>query len=392
LLTECSGNRLQILPDEFEDGRAQKAFLGVKDLSVDEMLLSWEEICLLARQFKDIMTLDASLNDFLTLPTLGLSSLLPTTLTSLKLEYNGFSSLSDLLPLTGLTSLKTLHLKGNHISTICAESQNKMPVFGAQLHYIDLSYNHITSWAFVDLLPVIFPGMTALRISHNSVYEVVVKAGDAATSVDEGYMLALARLANLRSLNFSTITTADRTNAEMFYLSRIGKEMAAVPESEEHAITSKHRRYAELCEIYGTPVVVRAGKAINPDLLEARLIKFTFYLAGSTVVGQTETKVQEIPRGFDMYRIKGIVGKLFGLRPLGLRLIWETGEWDPVAGYEDEEEDSEDEEGSDAVDAAAESRREMGKWMRREVELEDGTRQVGFCVDGMEARVRIELR
>lgn len=356
------------------------------------MLLSWEEICLLARQFKDITTLDASLNDFLTLPAVGLSSLLPTTLTSLKLEYNGFSSLSDLSPLTALTSLKTLHLKGNHISTICAESQNEMPVFGAQLNYIDLSYNHITSWAFVDLLPAVFPGMTALRISHNSVYEVVVKAGDAATSVDEGYMLALARIANLRSLNFSTITTADRTNAEMFYLSRIGKEMAAVPESDEHAVTSKHRRYAELCEIYGAPVVVRAGKAINPDLLEARLIKFTFYLAGSAVEGQTETKTQEIPRGFDIYRIKGIVGKLFGLRPLGLRLIWETGEWDPVAGYEDEEEDSEDEEDSDTVDATVESHREMGKWMRREVELEDGTRQVGFCLDGMEARVRVELR
>lgn len=314
--------------------------------------------------------------------------MLPMSITSLKLEQNGFSSLSDLLPLTRLTSLKRLHLKGNHISTICA--QREKPAFGDQLTHVDLSHNSITDWAFVDSLSDVFPGLTGLRLSHNPVYEVVGEG-----SVDEGYMLALARLANLTSLNFSRITPADRTNAEMFYLSRIGKEMAAVTESEESTVIGKHKRYAELCEIYGAPVVVRAEKAINPNLLEARLIKFMFYLPASTLPGQISeiNKVQEIPRGFDMYRVKGIAGKLFGLKPLSLCLFWETGEWDPVAGYEDEENDSEDEEEGDrSKDTAGETPEAKGKWMRREVELEDGTRQVGFCVDGTEAKVRIEVR
>jgi hypothetical protein len=30
--------------------------------------------------------------------------------------------------------------------------------------------------------------------------------------------------------------------------------------------------------------------------------------------------------------------------------------------------------------------------MERKTEIEDSTRQIGFCVDGMEAKVRIELR
>lgn len=35
---------------------------------------------------------------------------------------------------------------------------------------------------------------------------------------------------------------------------------------------------------------------------------------------------------------------------------------------------------------------EEGRWKRREMELVDGTREVGFFVEGAEARVRVELR
>jgi hypothetical protein len=216
------------------------------------------------------------------------------------------------------------------------------------------------------------------------------------TSIEEGYMLTIARLGKLTALNFSNITATDRTNAEMYYLSRIGKEMGQVPEGEEQSVASQHKRYPELCEKYGPAVIVRkkAG-ALNPDFLEARLIKFTFYLPHKED-SQKEpiTKLQEIPKSFDIYRVKGIVGRMFDIRPLSMRLIWETGEWDPVAGYEEEEqdEDSDDESDGRAGIPGTVASAEKGKWMRREVEIEDGTRQVGFCVDGMDAKVRIELR
>ncbi len=107
------------------------------------------------------------------------------------------------------------------------------------------------------------------------------------------------------------------------------------------------------------------------------------------------TKVREIPKGFDVYRVKGIVGRLFKLKPMCLRLIWETGEWDPVAGYEDELDDPSDDEARGHPDSAKSLHHETqptGKWMKREVEIEDSTRQIGFCVDGNSAKVRVELR
>ena len=135
----------------------------------------------------------------------------------------------------------------------------------------------------------------------------------------------------------------------------------------------------------------------NPRSLEARLISFSFHLESPYPTG-TRSFSKQIPRGFDTYRLKGIVGRLFGIKPLQTRLIWETGEWDPVAGYEEALE--EDDDCEDAAEAevlhpdkgSAIIKNQDGRWTKREVELRDGTREVGFWIEGSEARIRVELR
>merc|ERR1712093_725087 len=304
-------------------------------------------------------------------------------LISLTLEYNAFQSITDVIVLRNLRSLEVLRLKGNEIS--------KLASFGKQLQYVDLSYNAVSEWKFVNDLDHVFPGMTALRFAYNPIYKTS-KDAESFSSMDDSYMLTLARIRNLETLNFSKITTADRTNSEMFYLTQITKEISEAPESKERDVVSRHPRYAELCEKHGAPTIIRKEAGIiNPNFLEARLIKFTFYLPSNSPAGQTEEirLVREIPMSFDIYRVKGLVGKMFDIQPLSLRLIWETGEWDPVAGYEEFEEDDE---GDEVLDEETIARREKGKWMKREVEIEDGTRQVGNLVDGLEAIVRIESR
>ena len=365
----------------------------ITELELDNMLVSWDAIKTIVTQFPVLVTLSASSNYFN-----SLSCPLPTGIRSLTLEYNEFTMIWDIILLRQLESLEVLHLKGNKISSIDKEGYqlSSFHAFGMKLRYVDLSYNAIASWSFIDDLPQVFPGLEELRLSHNPIYSSNGSSKQN-ESIEEGYMLTLARLKSLKSLNFSKITAADRNNAEMFYLSRIAKAMAEVPESEEHIVTSQHKRFAELSKQYGAPTVVRkSGETINPDFLEARLIKFTFYLPANTRAHQADaiTIVQEIPKTFDVYRVKGIVGKTFDIHPMKIRLIWETGEWDPVAGYGEDEEDSDDEDGGVPLNEAQRDGTitPNGRWMERKTEIDDSTRQIGFCVDGMEAKVRIELR
>ena len=391
-VTRASGNRLRVSHEDIT--YARQSCQGIEELELDEMLLSWEELGLLVERFDSLTSLTASLNCFKSIP----GPLRAFKLTSLKLEFNEFTSLSDLAPLSSLQTLERLYLKGNQISKVADEKTNEVSIYGQALHYVDLSYNDVYSWRFVDELVACFPGLDALRFSNNPVYERVSTERGSPSNFEEGFMFTVARIGRLATLNFSNISPAERTNAEMFYLSRVAKELADIPESEESRVTAQHRRYTELCEIYGAPEVPRKqAQAINPDFLEARLIKFTFCLPANSKLGRPEaiSKMREIPKSFDVYRVKGIVARMFDLKPRKLRLIWETGEWDPVAGYEDVGEDSSDEEDADVQntnETGAQSIPEKGKWMKREVEIEDSTRQVGFCVDGDAATVRIEIR
>ncbi|KAF5023299.1 hypothetical protein F66182_4607 [Fusarium sp. NRRL 66182] len=382
-----NGNRFQdVLDDQSKD-----AVNNVKELSLEETMLSWEEVCHIATKCPSLASLDAGSNQFRTLPTLNYSSL-TTTLTSINIEINEFTTLVDISALTVLTSLRNIHLKGNNISAIAPEGIEG-PIFPQSVRYLDVSYNNIQSWSFVDQLPIRFPGLTGLRIGHNPFYDAADANAKSASS-EESHMFTVARLASLKSLNFTQVTPADRTNAEMFYLSRIGKQLAAVPEDAEAEVLSIHPRYAELCEIYGEPNVVRRLE-VNPAFLEARLVTVGFHLQDG------EEKVTKIPKSYDVYAVKGVAGRLFGLSPLKLGLVWETGEWDPVAGFDEKEGDSSDDEDAEEERerqglgtnvAEEDTAGKPGRWVKREVELRDGPRQIGYCVDGMDVKIRVEAR
>ncbi|CAK7243129.1 MAG: hypothetical protein STHCBS139747_004639 [Sporothrix thermara] len=443
-----NGNRMTI----GGAGAYSGAFDGVRELAIEETLLSWEEIGRLTASFPALTLLTAGSNELTQLlPPLPPPSMahLATTLTTLNLEFNEFTALSDLASLAGLRVLRNLHLKGCRIAHVVPPSDEKdhhaVPgfAFSETLAYVDLSYNLVTSWTFVDALPDVFPGMISLRFAHNPIYTnpnldmdtaattttTTSSSSTAASSTtttttastEESYMVTVGRLARLHALNFSTISATDRANAEMFYLSRIAKQMAAVAAGSdaERAVVARHRRYAELCALYGEPAIVRHA-TINPAFLEARLVRVLFSLADQPLQEQDqihnpkqeqrqkqkqEQQTASIPKSFDMYAVKAIAGRLFGRAPQQLRLVWETGEWDPVAGVDEEDGDDEDEEDEEEeqdhehddelvieADNAAAAETHAGRWVKREVELKDSPRQFGFCVDGLEARIRVEVR
>lgn len=398
-----SGNRFtSVFAEELSNGSA--SFKGIRELALEENLLSWSEIVTIASHFPDLTTLLASSNQIQSLTPIPPSSSLLSSLTSLSLEFNDLTSISSLSPLTSLTSLRNLHLKGNNISTILSPSlppDHQPPVFPHTLTYLDLSSNSVSTWSFIDQLPTSFPGLQSLRFAHNPIYtnpdldSPSPAPEKPAKGTEESYMLLTARLPSLKALNFSTITPQDRANADMFYLSRIARQLSSVPAENEADVLARHPRYAELCARYGAPAVSRT-REVDPRFLEGRLVSVTFQLGAAE-------KTVGVPKSFDVYAVKGVVGRLFGLAPLGTKLVWETGEWDPVGGFDEEGDSSEDEEAEvdkerreDGVvvedgERGGEGGVTGGRWVKREVELRDGPRQFGYCVDGMEARIRVEV-
>lgn len=322
-------------------------------------------------------------------------------------------------------------LRGNNIVTAFAEQlgdskDNSTFQFTPTLKFLDISHNKIDSWLFINDVATIFPDLDSLRISGNPLYDQAVAPTNITglpekpMTVDEAFMLTLARLPNLKSLNYSKITPQDRTNGELYYLSLIGKELSATSASDEGKILATHPRYAALCEIYGTPTITRRaegsqGTSINPRSVAARLVEFKFYQPSSSLPTSDTTTVGKscmIPRTFDTYRIKGIASRLFSLPPLKFRLVWETEEWDPVEEFnilggeewDSDDDDDDDDDDTDHHETRGNNTEEIkgteamlvkadgSKFRRREVELVDSTRQVGFWFDDNinQVRVRVE--
>ncbi|KAL1599615.1 hypothetical protein SLS60_007418 [Paraconiothyrium brasiliense] len=370
------GNRFRdtsITPSECS--RCLAAFANINDLKLEDTLLPWKSIASLTHLFPALTTFSASSNYYASLTSHSLNP----AIKSLTLEDNSLSSLSAISSLASLPSLSRLILKSNKISVITADSSPSFPVFSPSVTEVDLTHNDISTWSFIDALPRIFPGLASLRISHNPLYAHLQTPDGRTMTPEDGYMLTIARLSCLRTLNYSHITDKERLNAESYYLSLIAKELAYAPEKDAPAILESHPRYKELCEEYGEPVIAREQGGVNPNSLAARLVRLNLYMKDGLETSQVE---MEIPGRCTAYTLIGMVSRDFQIRPRALRLVWETGDWMPASkGVEadDTDSDSEEEEG------------EVGKVMR-EVEIVPGTRSVGTWIEGKEATIRVELR
>lgn len=130
------------------------------------------------------------------------------SLVTLNLEGNYFQSLSDLAAMSALPNLQRLVVKHNHISAQASQTSAAgavAPVFSTTLVDVDLSYNAIGDWAFIDKLQDVFPGMTSLRVAHNPLYQDLQAIDGRPLSADDGYTLTIARLGRLKNLNYSQV-------------------------------------------------------------------------------------------------------------------------------------------------------------------------------------------
>ena len=352
---------------------------------------------------------------------------LPRLLKSLDLSYNLISSFTSLQPLASLPHLTSLSLRSNNISDF---TWTEIKLTFARLEHLDLSSNFLRTQTSIAHLPSIFPKLTSLLTSRNPFASPPPDAR-------EIHLLTIARISGLTSLNYSAITAEERLNADVLYLNQITAQLSSSSVSEESSIIyDEHPRYPELCKEYDAPPITRSSDAtlasadLDRNTLAARLITFELYMPMSErhkVLGAQSLKdilsedpslqkhIIRLPRSITPYRLKAFTGDLFGLPPMQLRLVWETNEFDPVQkhllGARAEEEDEAngvtrwnvpddwvgEEAGGQANVGTTNTKEEeeeliKGGFVRREVELVDGTREVGFWVEGREARVRVEVR
>ncbi|KAL9607362.1 MAG: hypothetical protein Q9167_007717 [Letrouitia subvulpina] len=209
----------------------------------------------------------------------------------------------------------------------------------------------------------------------------------------------------LRVLKLNVITTAVRQNAELAYLNSIASEIVAMPtlEGKDRIKGALNPRFAELCAKYGEPDILSQstkaavaaaaanggeedGKSVfSPKTLGARLLVCNFYMEDKAEAGGMIRKTKEVPKTVDIYRLKGIAGRLFGMNPVRFSLVWERDERlespDRLDDY-------------NAVgDGAADWDERMNDgavYNARFVSLREGSQEIGFYIEDREANIRVK--
>ena len=303
-----------------------------------------------------------------------------------------------MIPFTAFSSLENLILRSNPLTSLHSETAF------TTLSMLDISSTALADLAELNHLPETLPALTSLLTSGTPIW-----------SLTASNLHTIARISSLTSLNYSRITPQERTNAELYYLSNIASTLSLRPIEEEQLTLQDHPRYRDLCKLHGEPTIERKNlgnaskEKIAPGSLAARLTKLTFLLSKEISNGSDRSRsiTKDFPRSIGIYALKGLMGRLLNLNPMNLKLVWETKEWDPVAAQSDGWSISED--SDDGVDDDYTKRlpkyktpeieiegnyqeKDPARWMRREIELVDGTKDLGFWVDGSEATIRIELR
>ena len=343
----ADGNRItNVTSSIYVDTLGKIPFTQLKELSLSDTLLHWDDVAGIAQHLPVLSILTANGNEYQQLS----DAALPSRIEVLYLERNEFQSFEALKPVAKLQSLRSMSLRENPIDRTTDSGMRPQDVltFPVSLVEINIPYCCIHDWSLIDDLGHICPGLTSLRVAHNPLFESLISADGDPLTPDDGYMLTLARLGQLTRLNFSAITPKERLNAELYYLSQIKLELSLVSDDQAPMIVGRHPRYQELCSFYSQPdqrIRESPSVKVDPKSLTAYLVTITFRIdvglnREGKLIRDTEKRFPwscEVPRSFNIYKAAGMVAKRLSLAAHTIQLLLDCSNDD--VPYEQDESD-----------------------------------------------------
>ena len=340
------------------------------------------------------------------------------TLRELVLNFNNLDNLSTVKVLvTSFPFVNTISFQANAIKTISnpVDATPNLQQTFPTIKSLNLTQNRIAGWAFLDDLCRTFPAVESLRINGNPLFNeernhlLAPKPSDAIlekasfyerATAETQFILTLARIRSLKTLNYSAVTPQDRLNGELYYLAQIEKEIGA---GDRNEVLGRHRRYFEICAKYDRDPKAdldnkKKMQDLRPGSLASRLLNIHLYQQPLPDTEAAEVGVYVIPRTIDVYRLKGLISRELHLPPLGFRLIYQSepiNEQAEVGRPDVRDDDSDlDRDPNDAYETSANnsSRTRSATSRRHEIELVSSTQDLSFFVenDVRDVRIRIE--
>ncbi|KAK0211164.1 hypothetical protein DFS33DRAFT_1252202 [Desarmillaria ectypa] len=253
--------------------KMSSAFMRVTDLQLNDTLTSWDQMLEIVRFMPKLQQVEMGYNRLMRISK-GLETASPTvTIQSINLDSN---SLSDWIHIMGClgsscTLLTTIILTSNDIKEIPfpTEHQPRSPA----IRSVSLSANGLKSWRDIDALAAWCPGLETLYILGNPLVQETDHARYSRQFI-------IAKIPSLVALDATTISSKERTDCELFYLSHISHDDA----SSEEELIRKHPRWNNLRAKHGLLGEAPTQPEDEIDRLRKHLMELNAYRTMSPTI------------------------------------------------------------------------------------------------------------
>jgi Leucine-rich repeat (LRR) protein len=236
-------------------------FPNLKNLYLQDNFFA--EFTLDLTQFSSLNHLDLSMNDLKTVPQ-NLEG--DTTITSLNISDNSI----------------TLH-----------PSSLKLP----KITTLDIRRNEIKTWKDIESLNTMFPNVTELRINGNPIFD--------GKALEEVEYIVIAMFPNVKILNGVNIIEQERTNAELYFLSKVSQGEMDYDEMKLNGLASKHGKTFNKVKTFRNDIA--------SNLLTLK------------VKNQSKVVELEVMESLEFLRLRGTISRLFDKSILDFQIAYYIG-------------------------------------------------------------------
>ncbi|KAF8910750.1 hypothetical protein CPB85DRAFT_1551514 [Mucidula mucida] len=247
--------------------RLSSAFLKLTVLQLNKTLTSWSEMERIIAFMPQIQVVELGYNGLDHLASDDIPCANASPLETLNLDSNQLGDwvhiLQSLQPYIALTRVI---LSSNDIQAIPYPTTDQRPM--SVIKSVSLSSNKLHSWSAIDALHRWFPSLEALYVRDNPLFDE--QASELARYARQ---LIIAKIPSLKTLDATSISTRERTDCELFYLSHIAKKDTG---SDEERCQS-HPQWLVLRKKHGMLEDPDAQRPLSLDRLKNRLIELNAY-------------------------------------------------------------------------------------------------------------------
>ncbi|KAH9483960.1 Tubulin-specific chaperone E [Psilocybe cubensis] len=246
-----SRNRLQ-MPLNYD--RLATAFQRLTEIQLNDTLISWSDMQTITAFMPQLRVIELGYNHLSRLCGDKRSTAFKPNLESLNLDTNACSDWMHICDsFREYDSLQRVVLTSNHIEDIPfpESSSNCLP----GIKYLSLSDNRISSWETIDALSCWLPSLETLMMNGNP----LMNDNDLGT---QSRPFMIARVPSLVTLDGAFISSRERTDSELFYMSTIIQQGNVADDVR----AKTHYRWPDLCKKYGKPDQVQKQKNVQNKL------------------------------------------------------------------------------------------------------------------------------